>query len=202
MGRAVPSPAAAAELAALDREFAATDELADADLEPLHDGGPAARKRAVVWRKASPEAARHVSQAPPKAPAVSTTVRAPDRAGPIAGATVRSGPTPVPARAAAPPIAPPVARGPASAPNVPPPAPRAVAQPARGELPDERVRQLYAQYVETKRKQNESTAAITYDGVARTLRESSAKLRERHGKAVDFEVAVKDGKTVLKPVLK
>jgi hypothetical protein len=38
--------------------------------------------------------------------------------------------------------------------------------------------------------------------LSRSLRESSARLREKHGKAVDFEVAVKDGKTVLKPVLK
>jgi hypothetical protein len=64
------------------------------------------------------------------------------------------------------------------------------------------VRQLYARYVELKRRQNESTAAITYDAVARTLRESSAKLRQKHGKPVDFEVTIKDGKTILKPVLK
>jgi len=38
--------------------------------------------------------------------------------------------------------------------------------------------------------------------VAKSLRESGERLREKHGKAVDFEVAVKDGKTVLRPVLK
>jgi len=64
------------------------------------------------------------------------------------------------------------------------------------------VRQIYAQYVDTKRKQNESTAAITFDGLAKSLRESSAKLREKHGRSIDFEVAVKDGKTILKPVVK
>jgi hypothetical protein len=77
--------------------------------------------------------------------------------------------------------------------------PAARAQP---ELADERVRQLYSQYVESKRKQNESTAGVTYDGLAKSLRESSARLREKHGKSVDFEVAVKDGKTILKPVVK
>jgi hypothetical protein len=84
-------------------------------------------------------------------------------------------------------------------------APRAVPAPAapqKEDLPDERVRQLYAQYVDTKRKQNESTVAITYESVAKSLRDSSAKLREKHGKRVDFEVTVKDGKTILKPVLK
>jgi hypothetical protein len=64
------------------------------------------------------------------------------------------------------------------------------------------VRAIYAQYVDAKRRQNESTAAITYDAVARSLRDSSAKLRQKHGKAVDFEVAIKDGKAILKPVLK
>ncbi|MDP9034088.1 MAG: hypothetical protein M3O50_04735, partial [Myxococcota bacterium] len=69
-------------------------------------------------------------------------------------------------------------------------------------LPDDRVRELYRQYVTAKRRQNESTAAVTYEGVARTLRESSARLQQKHGKAVDFEVAVKDGRAVLKPVLR
>ena len=64
------------------------------------------------------------------------------------------------------------------------------------------MRQLYAKYVETKRSQNESTAAITLRRRRPSLRDSSAKLRQKHGKAVDFEVAVKDGKTILKPVLR
>jgi hypothetical protein len=64
------------------------------------------------------------------------------------------------------------------------------------------VRQLYAQYIDAKRRQNESTAAITYDAVARSLRESSAKLRLRLGKPVDFEVAVKDGRAIIRPVVK
>lgn len=64
------------------------------------------------------------------------------------------------------------------------------------------MRALYQQYVDAKRRQKESTAALTFEAVARSLRESSAKLREKHGKAVDFEVAIKDGKAILKPVLK
>ena len=80
--------------------------------------------------------------------------------------------------------------------------PTVQAPPAHGNLPEERLRQLYSQYVEVKRRQNESTASITYQAVAKSLRESSEKLREKHGKAVDFEVAVKDGKTILKPILK
>jgi hypothetical protein len=71
-----------------------------------------------------------------------------------------------------------------------------------GELSEDRVRQIYAQYVEAKRRTNESTAAITFEAVAKSLRDSGAKLREKHGKTVDFEVAVKDGKAILRPVIK
>jgi hypothetical protein len=84
----------------------------------------------------------------------------------------------------------------------PPPARSAVAPRRDADLPDDRVRHLYAQYVETKRRQNESTATITYDAVARSLRESGAKLREKLGRPVDFEVAVKDGRAILRPVVK
>jgi hypothetical protein len=64
------------------------------------------------------------------------------------------------------------------------------------------MRELYTQYVDAKRRQNESTAAVTYEAVAKTLRDSQAKLREKHGRSVDFEVGVKDGKAVLRPVIK
>ena len=87
-------------------------------------------------------------------------------------------------------------------PVAPPVQPPAAPPRAADDLPEARVRQLYAQFVDAKRRQNESTAAITYDAVAKSLRDSSAKLRQKTGKAVDFEVAVKDGKAVLKPVIK
>lgn len=64
------------------------------------------------------------------------------------------------------------------------------------------MRQIYSEYVQARRSRNEPTASVTYDAIARNLRESSAKLREKHGRSVDFEVSVKDGKTILKPVLK
>ncbi|MGH7269314.1 MAG: MXAN_5187 C-terminal domain-containing protein [Polyangiaceae bacterium] len=69
-------------------------------------------------------------------------------------------------------------------------------------ISEERVRQIYSQYVDAKRSRNESTAAITYQGVAKMLRESGDQLRQKHGRSVDFQVSVKDGKTVLRPVLK
>ena len=117
-------------------------------------------------------------------------------------AAPRPAPPSVP-RPAPPPLAPPAAPR-SAAPPAPPSVPRPAPPPVRRSegLTDDRVRQIYVEYVETKRRQNESTAAITYDAVAQSLRDSSARLSQKHGKPVDFEVAVRDGKAVLKPVLK
>jgi hypothetical protein len=125
----------------------------------------------------------------------------------FAPATLKEGPPP---RAAPPPAAP-RAPPPLPAPRAPPssaaaskvPQPPA-APPLRRDdgLPEYRVRQLYVEYVEAKRRQKESTAALTYESLAESLRASSARLREKHGKAVDFEVGIKDGKAVLRPRIK
>ena len=81
--------------------------------------------------------------------------------------------------------------------------PAVAAKPAQGELSEDRIRQIYAQYVREKRQRGESTATTTFESVARSLRTSSAKLRGQHdGKDVDFEVAEKDGRTILRPVVK
>jgi hypothetical protein len=159
----------------LDREGAA--ELAELDREfasaaPAPSGSPAA----PAWRRTAPAPARAPAPTSPAAPA------SPAGRSPVVASAAAAASAPAPAAARAP---------------IPAPAP---ARP--DDLPEERLRQLYAQYVETKRRHNESTAAITYEAVARSLRDSSAKLRERHGKRVDFEVCVKDGKTILRPVLK
>jgi hypothetical protein len=169
----------AAELAELDREFAPADDIeVDVEFEEEDE---------VTTRRAPATAA-----APPPLPRPSQPGSVWRKAAPVPAPPPRS-----PAQ-------------PTAQPALPPPrAPAAVsverpAAPARSpdELPEERVRQLYAQYVDAKRRQNESTASITYDAIAKSLRDSSAKLRQKHGKAVDFEVAVKDGKAILKPVLK
>ena len=185
------------------------DELEALDEAPVAQGPTAAGKPSTkggpTWRKAEPAAPRAASAPNPAA--------ASPRLVPTPGAPARPAPAPVPAtpgRAPATPAAParpgpaPLARpAPAQVP-APRPAPAAPPSAARSasDIPDERVRQIYAQYVETKRQQRESTAAITFEAVAKSLRDSSAKLREKHGKNVDFEVSVKDGKTILKPVLK
>jgi hypothetical protein len=108
------------------------------------------------------------------------------------------------------PVAPPVpSRG-----AVPPPVQRAAAfgeldldlseEPfPRGALADQRIRQIYAQYVETKRSTQESIAGVTFERVAASLRAQADRLKSVHpNKSVDYEVVVKDGKTHLRPVLR
>lgn len=92
------------------------------------------------------------------------------------------------------PVPPPVAR--------PRPEPAAPVPAASG-LGDQRMRQIYAKYVETKRAANESTAGVTYEKLAATLRAQADKLRAQHPtKAIDYDVVIKDGKTHIKPVLR
>ncbi len=157
-------------------DFADLDRLLNAPVEnlPVPPKPPAPAAPRPQWRKIEKPAA-------PAQPAPPQQVAAPP------APQAKPGPPPVPKK---PPL-------PVAAPAAPAPAPRSPA-----DLSDARMRQIYSQYVQTRRAQNESTAAITYDAMARSLRESGAKLREKHGKAVDFEVTVKDGKTILKPVVK
>jgi hypothetical protein len=86
----------------------------------------------------------------------------------------------------------------------PAPPPLAAGPPAPiGDLTRDRFGQIYSQYVETRRRQNEPTGAITRDALAKQLDESTARLKQKHGaKAIDFEVVVKDGRTILRPVVK
>jgi hypothetical protein len=205
----VPEPGApvaldfAAELAELDKDFAPAAELDDLDV--------------VLDEETRPLPLRKPGLPPPRPqgpsqPSVPPPARPGNQPGLVRKPDVLPAPTRKPGVPSMPPPLPNVK--PAGAP-VPAPSPaRTEAKPAAAaawrpaapkaptELPEERVRQIYAQYVDTKRRQNESTAAITYEAVAKSLRDSSAKLREKHGKTVDFEVRVKDGRTILKPVVK
>ena len=153
------------------------------------------------------------TQVPPAAPAapVWKKVAAPlalqPRPAPAAQKPVAAAPVVAPAASPSPPLSPAQTPPPAQAPpRPPPPAVAPVVQakpvPALVDLTEERMRQLYSELVETKRRQNESTAAITYQSVAKSLLESSDRLRKKHGRSVDFEVMIKDGKAVLRPVIK
>ena len=93
----------------------------------------------------------------------------------------------------------------AARPAAPAPAPRPAANGASttaSGLSDERVRQLHAE-LSAARKQLNQGATLSVDSLAKTLRDTEAKLRSQHaGKAVDFQVVIKDGKPIVKPVVR
>jgi hypothetical protein len=98
------------------------------------------------------------------------------------------------------PVAPPAA---ASPPAPSSPAARSPAAAPEGTLPDQRLRQIYAKYVEAKRSANESTAGVTYEKLAETLRAQASRLKATHpAKSIDYDVVIKDGKALLKPILR
>jgi hypothetical protein len=133
-----------------------------------------------------PGSATHPFARPPVAPAAPS---ASPRAAPPA-ATAAPGPA-ITASAAPAPAA---ARPPAQ-PSAPPG--------GDAGLPDQRIRQLYSKYVDAKRAANESTAGVTYEKLAETLRAQANKLRTAHpAKSVDYEVVMKDGRPHLKPILR
>lgn len=70
-------------------------------------------------------------------------------------------------------------------------------------LEEKRLRQIYAKYIETKRTANEPTAGITFEKLAASLRAQAVKLRQSHlARSVDYDVIIKDGKTLLKPIIR
>jgi hypothetical protein len=72
-----------------------------------------------------------------------------------------------------------------------------------GSLSPIRMRQIYGAFVEAKRRANESTASVTYEKIASNLESVAKELRAKHNaRTVDFEVVMKNGKPVLKPVVK
>jgi hypothetical protein len=113
-------------------------------------------------------------------------------------------PPPPPAENEAPAPEPPPPPPAAPAPRVQPPArPRPAASGGDESLSDARIRQIYAQYVEAKRAAKESTAGVTYEGLAQQLRTQAEKLKASHPhKSVDYNVVMKDGKPTLKPILR
>jgi hypothetical protein len=68
---------------------------------------------------------------------------------------------------------------------------------------DAKLRAIYQQYIKSRREQNEPVAGITYDKLADSLRSQAQKLKEKHSaNRVDYEVVVKDGKTLIKPIVR
>jgi hypothetical protein len=70
--------------------------------------------------------------------------------------------------------------------------------------PDEaRMKRIYDDYVAARRSNNERVDNVKYETLQRSIEDMIPKLKEKHqGKAIDFEVVVRDGRVGLKPVTK
>lgn len=104
-------------------------------------------------------------------------------------------------RPAAGPLPPPRPLGaPAATPARPAPAPAPAARPA-GTGDDPAIQSLYQRYLDARRQTGESTE-VRYESVARQVRESLPKLAAQYqGADVKFDVSIKDGRAVLRPVV-
>jgi hypothetical protein len=101
-------------------------------------------------------------------------------------ATARSAPkNPVPRKPAA------AALSAASSPQAPKPG-----------VTDERIRELHVRLLDAKRQVNDA-GKVSVDGLTKSLRAAESRLRQQHGdRRIDFDVVIKDGKAVVKPILR
>ncbi len=70
-------------------------------------------------------------------------------------------------------------------------------------MTENRVRELHTKLTAAKRQTNDKSS-VSVEGLRKSLESAEAKLRTKHGahRKVDFDVVIKDGKAVVKPVVK
>ncbi|HCF62346.1 MAG TPA: hypothetical protein DFS52_30685 [Myxococcales bacterium] len=205
-------------------DFYSLDEDLEADLpdDLFEDFVPA--KKPPKPAAAPPQVAKSPAAAPPSPPPVPKAPPAP-RAAALSPSPPAFAPAPMPRTPTGPPPAPrampppPPSQAVASKPlartttgSVPisvtpstrtPPAPPKGAGTGDAGLSSEKINQLYNAYVTAKKRCKESTAGITPEAVAQSLRKQVPTImRESGAKAVDFKVVIKDGKAILKAVPK
>lgn len=178
--------------------------------------------------RAEPAARAPVAASPPtapKPPAVAPAALKPAVAAPVATKPAVTSPTAPKPAVVAPVATKPVATtAPAQAPAAPKSAPAASPSPtaATGQAPikpaqpqkpakpqkpadaaggDSKMKELHQRFVEASKSAGQP--AVSYEGLSKSLRAAEAKLREKHGnRRIDFEVVLKDGKPVVKPVVR
>ena len=186
-GPAAPAPKPAAPLTPATKPAAP----AMTALKPAAPLTPAAKPAAPV----APPAQAVVGSAKPASPAMApaAAVR------PLSPTGATLGGSPPGARPAERPAAPPQRPAAASRPDIQP----SSLSSEDTSLSPIRMRQIYGAFVEAKRRANESTASVTYEKIASNLETVAKELRAKHNaRSVDFEVIMKNGKPVLKPVVK
>jgi hypothetical protein len=63
------------------------------------------------------------------------------------------------------------------------------------------MRDLHSRLLKAKEQTKE--AGVSYEGLAKSIRATEAKLREQHkNRKIDFDVVIKDGKAVVKPIVR
>lgn len=79
--------------------------------------------------------------------------------------------------------------------------PRGASEAKGSDDDDARLRRLYQQYIEARRRNNERTDNVKYEKLARSVRDMEAKQKQKHkGKKIDFQVVVRNGRVGLKPI--
>jgi hypothetical protein len=162
---------------------------------------PAVPREAATQRRLAPppKPGRAAQASQPEAEAPLRREAAPE---PVAARPAAPAPKPTEASAAAPPPAKaPAAQRTAPAQTQPKPEAKP-ARPAAANVTDERLKEVHQRFVEASKSAGQN--AVSYEGLAKSLRAVEAKLRAQHGanRRVDFEVVVKDGKPVVKPIVR
>ncbi len=159
---------------------------------------PAAAVAARAPNRAAAPARLPPARPPPPASSQPLAQGGPPRPPPRASGTAQP---PAPGRPSPP--ARPTAGGPPGPPARPrPPAPRAAGGPAKAGVSDDRVRELHARLVDAQKRTNDRHD-ISVDRFKKKLEAVESKLRERHGnRRIDFDVVIKDGKAVVKPIVR
>ena len=68
-------------------------------------------------------------------------------------------------------------------------------------MDDARLRDLHTRLQQAKLQTKE--ANVSYEGLAKSIRATEAKLREQYkNRKIDFDVVIKDGKAVVKPIVR
>ena len=63
------------------------------------------------------------------------------------------------------------------------------------------MRALYDAYITARRRTNETTEGITYEGLSKSLLKQVPQLMTKYEcKAIDFKVVIKDNRAILKAV--
>ena len=160
---------------------------------------PAAAVAARAPARAAPPVARARREAPARPGRPPARPSAGARPAPPAGASGPRRPAP-PARPAA--AARPTAARPAAARPPGPPPRKAGGGAGQAGVSDDRVRELHTRLV-TARQQTNDRRNISVNGLKKSLQAAESKLRKQHGnRNIDFDVVIKDGKAVVKPIVR